>query len=323
MAGSSKTAIYAALVGNGLIAATKFAAASISGSAAMFSEGIHSLVDTGNQVLLLYGLKRADKPPDADFPFGHGKEVYFWSFVVAILIFGLGAGVSLYQGWIHLDHPEPLDNLTINYVVLSLAIVFEGGALWVAFREFNKSRGGRSVMAAVRGGKDPSLFVVVFEDSAALLGLLVALAGTFLYQVTGSIVFDALASICIGLILAATAAWLAYEAKGLLIGEAASPEIVSAINDVMRGDDRVVAVNEVATLHMGPSHVIVTLSVDFRDGMDSSALKTAVTELNRTVKEVDPSIRRVFIEAERFEDHAHLNQSAHQDAAKEGDDGSG
>jgi len=303
MAGSSKTAIYAALVGNALIAVTKFVAASISGSAAMFSEGIHSLVDTGNQVLLLYGLKRAEKPPDAEFPFGHGKEVYFWCFVVAILIFGLGAGVSLYQGLSHLNHPEPLGNLTINYVVLGLAIAFEGGALWVALREFNKSRGGQSVMAAVKGGKDPSLFVVVFEDSAAMLGLLVALAGTFLYQLTGNIIFDALASICIGMILALTAAWLAYEAKGLLIGEAASPEIVAAINEVVNQDERVLATNEVATLHMGPSHIIVTLSVDFVDGIDSSAVETAVTEMNRVIKAVDPSIRRVFIEAERTRDH--------------------
>jgi len=318
VAGSSKTAIYAALVGNALIAVTKFVAASVSGSAAMFSEGIHSMVDTGNQVLLLYGLKRADKPPDSEFPFGHGKEVYFWSFVVAILIFGLGSGVSLYQGWSHLSHPEPLGNLIINYVVLGLAIFFEGGALWVAFREFNKSRRGRSVMAAVRGGKDPSLFVVVFEDSAAMLGLLVALVGTFLYQMTGNIVFDALASICIGVILAATAAWLAYEAKGLLIGEAASPEIVGAINQVLQDDVRVLAVNEVATLHMGPAHVIATLSVDFLDGIDSSAVKTAVTELNRIIKAVDPSIRRVFIEVERTEDHVKVHRASPSRDSDEG-----
>lgn len=309
MAGSSKTAIYAALVGNGLIAVTKFIAASISGSAAMFSEGIHSLVDTGNQVLLLYGLKRAEKPPDAEFPFGHGKEVYFWSFVVAILIFGLGAGVSLYQGWIHLGEPEALGNLTINYIVLGLAIVFEGAALWVAFREFNRSRGGLSVLAAVRGGKDPSLFVVVFEDSAALLGLVVAALGLALYQLTGNPIFDALASICIGLILAGTAAWLAYEAKGLLIGEAASPAIVAAINRIVDRDDRVLTVNEVATLHMGPSHVIATLSLDFVDGIDSSRVEAAVTELNRAIKAVDPSIRRVFIEAEQADDHSGVQSS--------------
>jgi cation diffusion facilitator family transporter len=261
------------------------------------------VVDSGNQVLLLYGLKRAQKPPDAEFPFGHGKEVYFWSFVVAILIFGLGAGISLYQGFSHLNHPEPLGDLTLNYIVLGLAIAFEGGALWVAVREFNKSRAGQSVMAAVRGGKDPSLFVVIFEDSAAMLGLVVALLATYLYQLTGNIVFDAAASICIGLILAATAAWLAYEAKGLLIGESATPQTVAAINDIVAADERVLAVNELITLHMGPSDIIVTLSVDFVDGIDSSVLEGAVTELNRSIKALDPNIRRVFIEAERTGDH--------------------
>jgi cation diffusion facilitator family transporter len=303
MAGSSKTAIYAALVGNTLIAATKFVAASISGSAAMFSEGIHSLVDTGNQVLLLHGLKRAEKPPSAQFPFGHGKEVYFWSFVVAILIFGLGAGISLYQGWTHLSHPEPMTNITLNYIVLGAAVVFEGGALLLALREFNLSRGTTGVLDAVRGGKDPSLFVVVFEDSAALLGLLVAVVGVFLFQMTGDPTYDAAASIGIGLILALTAAWLAYESKGLLIGESASPEIVAAIAKIPEADDRVLTINEVSTLHMGPSHVIVTLSVDFVDGIDSSEVERAVTQLNRAIKAIDPTIRRVFIEAERKRDH--------------------
>ena len=307
MAGSSKTAIYAALAGNALIAVTKFVAASVSGSSAMFSEGIHSLVDTGNQVLLLYGLKRAEKPPDAEFPFGHGKEVYFWSFVVAILIFGLGAGASLYQGWTHLDHPEPMGNVTINYVVLGFAMLFEGGALTIAFREFNKARGQQGILEAVRTGKDPSLFVVVFEDSAAMLGLVFALVGVVLYQLTGDAIYDALASMAIGVVLALTAAWLAYESKGLLIGESASPAVVAAINQVAARDDRVLSINEVATLHMGPSHVIVTLSLDFVDGIDSSEVESAVTELNRAIKALDPSIRRVFIEAERTQDHKALS----------------
>jgi divalent metal cation (Fe/Co/Zn/Cd) transporter len=191
----------------------------------------------------------------------------------------------------------------LNYIVLGLAIAFEGGALWVAVREFNKSRAGQSVMAAVRGGKDPSLFVVVFEDSAAMLGLVVALLATFLYEMTGNILYDAGASICIGLILAATAAWLAYEAKGLLIGESAAPETVAAINKLVSADERILAVNELITLHMGPSDIIVTLSVDFVDGIDSSLVEAAVTELNRAIKAVDPNIRRVFVEAERAGDH--------------------
>ena len=228
---------------------------------------------------------------------------------MAILIFGLGAGASLYQGWHHLSDPAPMTNIGINYIVLGIAVVFEGGALFVAFREFNKQRGELGILAAVSRGKDPSLFVVVFEDSAALLGLLVALGGLILYELTGDPVYDALASMGIGVILALTAAWLAYESKGLLIGESAAPEVVSAISRVAEGDRRVLTINEVATLHMGPAHVIVTLSLDFVDGIDSSEVEAAVTELNRAVKAVDPAIRRVFIEAERAGDHsttAHL-----------------
>ena len=174
----------------------------------------------------------------------------------------------------------------------------------MAVREFNKSRGGRSVMAAVRGSKDPSLFVVVFEDSAAMLGLVVALAATYAYQVTGNILFDASASICIGLILAATAAWLAFEAKGLLIGESADPQTVAAIKTLVAAEEHVLSVNELITLHMGPSDIIVTLSVDFVDGIDSSVVEGTVTNLNRAIKALDPNIRRVFIEAERSGDHS-------------------
>lgn len=303
MAGSSKKAIYAALVGNTLIAATKFTAATISGSSAMFSEAIHSLVDTGNQILLLYGLKAADRPADAQFPFGHGKEIYFWSFVVAILIFALGSGVSLYQGWQHLGHTEPITSIGLNYLVLGFAVVFEGGALWVAFREFRRHKGTLGYFEAVRRGKDPTIFVVVFEDSAAMLGLLVAIVGLGLYQLTGNPLFDSLASMIIGVILGVTAAWLAYESKSLLIGESAAPETVAAIRAVLETDERIVAINEAATLHMGPTHVIVTISVDFVDGIDSSAIESAVTEITDAVKRVDPAIGRVFIEAERSADH--------------------
>ncbi len=314
MAGSSKKAIYAALVGNGLIAITKFVAASITGSSAMFSEGVHSLVDTGNQVLLLYGLKRAQLPPSADFPFGHGKEVYFWSFVVAILIFGLGAGISLYQGWQHVQHPAELTSLSVNYIVLTLAIIFEGGALYVALREFNAQRGKRGFFEAVKGGKDPSIFVVVFEDSAALLGLVVAMAGIALYQITGNPIFDGLASITIGLILAGTAAWLAFEAKGLLIGESADPELVASIRTLLDADSRVRHVNEVATLQMGPQSVVTTISLEFHRGLDTGDMHSAVTELTAAVKALDSNVLRVFVEAERERDHHKVLDAAEADA---------
>jgi cation diffusion facilitator family transporter len=303
MAGSSKKAIYAALVGNSLIAVTKFAAASYTGSAAMMSEGIHSLVDTGNQILLLHGIKRSSRPASAEFPFGHGKEIYFWSFVVAMLIFALGGAVSIYKGWQHLAHPTPIHNIAINYAVLGFALIFEGGALWVAFREFNRSRGSLGIVEAVTKGKDPTLFVVVFEDTAALLGLLIALAGIFLYQLTGNSAFDGLASIGIGIILVFTAFALALESKSLLIGESADPKIVASMRNVLQADERILAINEIATLHMGPEFIVATVSVDFVDALPAEQVEAAVTQLNKRIKNIDPRIRRVFIEAERREDH--------------------
>ena len=303
MAGSSKKAIYAALVGNSMIAVTKFAAAIHTGSSAMMSEGIHSLVDTGNQVLLLYGIKRSNKPASPDFPFGHGKEIYFWSFVVAMLIFALGGTVSIYKGWQHLFHPTSISNFFINYAVLGFAIVFEGAALWVAFKEFNLSRGSRSIIRAITRGKDPTLFVVVFEDTAALLGLLVAFGGLVAYQITGNPVYDALASIGIGVVLIFTALILALESKSLLIGESADPEVVSAIEELLDGHDSVSAVNEVATLHMGPEFIVVTVSIDVNDTLAGGQTERTVTRLTRQIKATDPRIQRVFIEMERSEDH--------------------
>jgi cation diffusion facilitator family transporter len=303
MAGSSKKAIFAALIGNSLIAMTKFAAAVHTGSSAMMSEGIHSLVDTGNQVLLLYGIKASNRPASPEFPFGHGKEIYFWCFVVAMLIFALGGTVSIYTGWQHLSHPTSIENIAINYAVLGFAVVFEGAALWVAFKEFNLSRGSQSIRKAIMRGKDPTLFVVVFEDTAALLGLLVALIGLAMYQLTGNPVFDALASIGIGVVLILTAMILAMESKSLLIGESADPKVVAEIRDILGSDRRIHSVNEVATLHMGPEFVVVTVSVDFVDALSAGQVEMDVTRLTKTIKAADPRIKRVFIEAERKQDH--------------------
>lgn len=303
MAGSSKKAIYAALAGNSLIAITKFGAAAYTGSSAMLSEGIHSLVDTGNQVLLLFGIRQSGKPADANFPFGHGKEIYFWCFIVAMLIFALGGTASIYQGWQHLSHAEPITNIMINYVVLGAALLFELGALWVALQEFNKSRGEQRWLDAVVHGKDPTLFVVVFEDTAATLGLLIAMLGLVMYQLTGNPIFDAVASIAIGVVLILTAMWLAIESKSLLIGEAASPEVRDGIDVVLQADARILQVNEVATLHMGPDFIVVVVSVDFIDEMDSSGVESAVTRLNGQIKSIDSRIGRVFIEAERSGRH--------------------
>ena len=298
MAGSSTKAIVAALIGNALVATTKFVAAALTGSSAMFSEGIHSVVDTGNQVLLLFGLRQARKPPDERFPFGHGKEVYFWSFIVAIMIFALGAGISIYEGIEALRHPSTVENVLINYVVLSLAIAFEGFAWAFAFREFNKSRGEHGYLEAVHKGKDPTLFVVLFEDTAAMLGLLVALAGIALAQATGKLYFDGLASIVIGGILAATAAWLAYETKGLLIGESANRPVVEGIQALARAHADIEHVNEVLTMHMGPAFILVNVSADFKDGLPAGQIETTIAALDRQIKHQFPDVQRVFVEAE-------------------------
>ena len=298
MSGSSKKVIYAALAGNALIAITKFVAATITGSSAMLSEGIHSLVDTGNQVLLLYGMKRASRPADKQFPFGHGKEIYFWSFVVAILIFAVGAGVSLYQGIHHIQHPQVIQNPMVNYVVLGLAMIFEGAAWYFALTEFTKAKGKWGYIEAVQRGKDPTMFVVLFEDSAAMLGLVVAFLGIWLSQTTGILYFDGLASVIIGLILGGTAIWLAYETKGLLIGESANTRVVEGIRALVQGSDGVEQLNEVLTMHMGPDFILVNLSVDFHDAIAAGDLESLIAGLDAAIKQQFPAVKRVFIEAE-------------------------
>lgn len=298
MASATKKVIYAALIGNSLIAVTKFIASAMTGSSAMLSEGIHSLVDSGNQVLLLYGLGRAQKPPDARFPFGHGKEIYFWSFVVAIVIFAVGAGVSLYEGIRHIRHPAAMSDPSINYLVLALALIFEGFAWYFAVREFRKVKGKLGYLEAVRRGKDPAMFVVLFEDSAAMLGLLVAAAGIALAQITGNMLWDGLASVIIGLILGATAVWLAYETKGLLIGEAADQAVVDDIRSLANQQQGIDRVNEILTLHMGPEFVLVNLSLDFADELEIGQLERVIQRLDRLIKQRYPEVKRVFMEAE-------------------------
>ncbi len=243
MPSGSKRVVYAALAGNLAIALTKFVAAGFTGSSAMWSEGIHSLVDSGNQGLLLYGMKRAARPADARFPFGYGKEVYFWSFVVALLVFATGAGLSLYEGIRNLHNPAEIENPLVNYIVLAVAMLLEGAPWLAAYRQFSRTRGDRGVVEGVKRGKDPAVLAVLFEDSAAIAGLVVAFAGIALYQITGNPLFDAAASVVIGLILAATAMWLAFETKGMLIGESANREVVSEIRRLAERYPEVEGVN--------------------------------------------------------------------------------
>ncbi|MDF1526124.1 MAG: cation diffusion facilitator family transporter [bacterium] len=296
MSSASKKVIWAALVGNSLIAITKFFAALLTGSSAMLSEGIHSLVDTGNQVLLLYGLKRSEAPPDEYFPFGHGKEIYFWSFVVAILIFAVGAGISLYEGIVHISHPSKLTNPNINYIVLGLAFLFEGAAWLFAFREFSRAKGKWGIIEAVQRGKNPSLFVVLFEDSAAMLGLIVAFMGIYISHRTHNPLYDGLASIVIGIILGGTAVWLAYETKGLLIGESANREIVHGIRILAGSYPQIQSVNEVLTLHMGPDFILTNISLDFVDTVPAGQVEDVLEQIRIAIKEEYPQVKRVFAE---------------------------
>jgi cation diffusion facilitator family transporter len=298
MAGGSKKVIYAALIGNGLIAISKFVGSAMTGSSAMMSEGIHSVVDTGNQLLLLLGLRRAKKPADKNFPFGHGKEIYFWSFVVAIMIFAVGSGISIYEGIHGLMDPHPVSRPMINYIILSLAICFEGGAWYFAWKEFKKIKGDRGFLKEVRYSKDPTTFVVLFEDTAALLGLVVAMVGIWLGQVTGILIFDGIASILIGVILGLTATWLAYETKGLLIGESTEPQIVQGITDMAKSYEEITVVNETLTMHMGPEYILVNLSVDFDDSLNADSIEKATAKLAKEIKDTYPRVKRIFIEAE-------------------------
>ncbi len=295
---SSRKVVYAALAGNLLIALSKFIAAYFTGSSSILSEGIHSLVDTGDQLLLLYGMHRAKEPADREFPFGHGKEIYFWSLIVAILIFALGAGVSLYEGIIHILNPSGIRGFYINYAILGIAVLFESGSWLVSFREFSKSKGKRGYWRAVLVSKDPTIFIVLFEDSAALLGLAAAFAGNLLTQLTGNHSLDGVASIVIGVILAGTAVFLAHETKGLLIGESAGPEVTEGIRRIAAGCDSVEHVNEVLTMHMGPDFILANVSVDFEDKASADGIEKSVEEIDTRIKKAFPRVKKIFIEAE-------------------------
>lgn len=291
----SKTVIYAALAGNTLIAVTKFVAAFFTGSSAMLSEGVHSLVDTGNGALLLLGMRRAARPADVTHPFGHGRELYFWSFIVALLVFALGAGISFYEGVIHMLDPEPIRNVSVTYVVLGLSIVFEGFSWAVALKEFRASKGKLGYFQAVRESKDPSVFTVLFEDTAALLGLVIALIGIFLSQLLEIPELDGLASIGIAVILGMTALFLARESKGLLMGEAADPALQDRILAIAQADPAVRGANGVITVHLGPDQVVAALSIEFEDAASAPDIEACVIRLEIAVRGAIPEIAALFV----------------------------
>jgi cation diffusion facilitator family transporter len=294
---SSRTAVYAALIGNLLVAITKGIAAALSGSSSMLSEAVHSLVDCGNEVLLLYGQRRAGRAPDVEHPFGYGRELYFWSFVVALLIFALGAGVSIYEGVLHVLDPEPIRNPVINYVVLVLAFIFEGASWFVSFRQFRAASGKNKnelYVAFVRS-KDPPSFMVLFEDTAALLGIVLAALGTFASSSLDMPVMDGVGSILIGLVLAGVAMLLARESKSLLIGEPADTELVDSIMRDAASVRGVVHANGALTSHLSPDDIVVSLSLEFEDRLRVPEIEEAVLEIERVVREKHPQVVSLFV----------------------------
>lgn len=294
--------LFAALFANLGIAIAKFVAAAMTGSSSMLSEGFHSLVDSGNQILLLYGQRKARRPADARHPFGYGRELYFWAFVVAILIFALGAGISIYEGWAHIREPEPLRDPTINYVVLGFALLLEGASWGLAVKEFGRAKGDTGWWQAVRDSKDPAGFIVLFEDSAALAGLLVAGLGIWAAHAWNDPRIDGVASIVIGLILAGVAVLLSREAKGLLIGERADPAVVRFVRDTVATWPGVTAVNHVRTIHTAPDSVFVALSVDFEDGMTMGEGETLIEAIESALKAELPQLSSIYIRPEKQSD---------------------
>jgi cation diffusion facilitator family transporter len=287
--------IFAGLIGNFFVAATKLAAAAFTGSSAMLSEGVHSVVDSCNSILLLYGLHRSAALPDHAHPLGYGREIYFWSFVVAVLVFALGAGVSFYEGVSHILNPEPISNASVNYVVLALSAIFDGATWWLALRHFKGATRYPKLLQAVRDSKDPPAFMVLFEDSAALIGLAIAAAGTYLSVLYDAPVLDGVASILISLVLAFSAAVLARETKGLLIGEAADPDIVAAMMQIAKDMDGIANANGIMTIHLAPAQIAVSLSLEFSDDLRTPDIETKVAELEDRIRKLHPEVVAVFV----------------------------
>ncbi len=295
-AASGHASVLAAIFANGVVAAAKFVVAAITGSSAMLSEAIHSVVDTGDGLLLWVGMRRSRRPADAMHPFGHGKELYFWTTVVSILIFAVGGGMSAYEGILHIIHPALAQNEVWSYGVLGFAFVFESISWGTAYKEFRKVQGDRSIWEEIRVTKDPLVFVVLFEDSAALLGILIAAGGILLGHLTGSPYFDGAASILIGLLLMAVAVLLARESRGLLIGEAADPRTLADVKAAASRDPGVESIGRALTVHFGPDTVVLNLELRFKLGISAAESAESVGRIEEELRQTHPELKYIFIE---------------------------
>lgn len=298
MSSGSKKVVYAALIGNGLITLVKFIVAIITRSSAMMAESFHSLADMGNQLLLLLGIKRSKKLPDRDHPFGYGKEQYFWSFIVANMLFLGGAVVSIYEGVNKIIKPHEIERIHLIYIILGVSLAIESWSITIAIKEFLRQKEGEGILKTLKESKDPNLTVVLIEDSAALIGLVTAFTGVLLVEITGIVIFDAIASILIGIVLALVAFFLANEMRKLLIGESATEKDLELIRLAVRGVPEIEELGDVFTMHLGPENILLAMNIDFRDDIPSCDLEQVIERIERRIKEKVPKVKQIFIEAE-------------------------
>jgi cation diffusion facilitator family transporter len=303
----SLLAIYAAVAGNIAIAVTKFVAAAFTGSSAMLSEAIHSVVDTGNGGLMLLGVRKSRKPPDADHPFGHGHELYFWTLVVGVLVFAVGGGMSTYEGILHILHPVLPENVAWNYWVLGIATIFEGTTWLFGWKAFSAERGRRGVLETIHETKDPSSFTVLLEDSTALLGLLFAFFGIFLSHQFGLPYLDGVASVVIGLLLCGVATLMVYESKGLLIGEGLDPDALKSLRGLVEADPAVESVRHLHSMYLGPHEVLLTIELHFDSKLSVAEMRQGIGRLKNAIQSEHPDVKRVFFGAESLSDDGDIS----------------
>ena len=303
----STIAIYAAIAGNLAIAITKFVAAAVTGSSAMLSEAIHSVVDTGNGWLILLGVRKSRKPPDSDHPFGHGHELYFWTLIVGVLIFAVGGGMSVYEGIMHILHPTSPERPAWSYAVLGIATMFEGTTWLFGWKAFKTERGRKGVLQTIHETKDPSSFTVLLEDSAALLGLVFAFLGIFLGTQLGLPQLDGVASVLIGLLLCGVAVLMVYESKGLLIGEGLDHESLKSIRELVEGDEAVEWVGHLHTMYLGAHEVLLTIELRFRNHISALEVRQGVRRLQKNIQSQHPDVRRIFFSSESLSEEGDIS----------------